>query len=184
MHCSRRVVVLLALLIGPAASIAPTAQDAGPPKASTDTRLSTMSGFTIDYPKKDWTPLAGAGSSLIVFFHKTREATVAVERTKVGRPLAPSDITEQTATLEVEDWQNRRPQASGFSHQFMEYAGTRLMIIDFSQPGSQGPERVRMYTMPRGVDWYRVICTTTQSSFEKYRETCHKIALSLTPTQP
>jgi len=53
---------------------------------------------------------------------------------------------------------------------------------DLMQPGAQGSERVRMYTLPRGADWFRGICTTTQDSFEKYLDTCHRIALSLTPT--
>jgi hypothetical protein len=39
-----------------------------------------------------------------------------------------------------------------------------------------------MYTLPRGADWYRVICTTTQASFDKFKDTCHTVALSLTPT--
>jgi hypothetical protein len=71
--------------------------------------------------------------------------------------------------------------SSSFSHQFAEIAGARLIVIDFSQPGPQGAERVRMYTLPRGSEWYRVICTTTVGSFEKHLPTCHKIASSLTP---
>jgi hypothetical protein len=184
MHKATPLMMLVALLSGAVVSGQSAPQPAGGamPKASSDNRLSTLAGFTIDYPKKDWAPAVGTGSSLVVFIHKSNDATVAVERTKAGRPLASSDINEQTVTLEIEEWQNRRPQASGFSHSFLDFNGARTMVIDFSQPGPEGPEHVRMYTMPRGIDWFRVICTSTQTTFERYKEPCHKIAMSLSPT--
>jgi hypothetical protein len=161
-----------------------TAAQASPPLAKTDNRLTTLAGFTVDYPKKDWQPLVGAGSSVVVFFHKNRQATVAIERTRIEHPLATNEIVAQTAALEIEDWQARRPLSTGFSHQLMDVAGARFIVIDFSQPGPSGPEHVRLYTMPRGTDWFRVVCTTTQRSFETHKETCHRIALSLTKTTP
>ena len=151
--------------------------------AKTDNRLTTVAGFTVDYPKKDWQLLGGTGSSVVVFFHKSREATVAIERTKIEHPLAPNEIVDQTARLETEDWQGRRPLSTGFQHQLVDAMGGRFIVIDFSQPGPPGPEHVRMYIMPRGTDWFRVVCTTTQRSFEAHKDTCHRIALSLTKTQ-
>jgi hypothetical protein len=172
---------MVMVVIGLSVSVATQSQ--GPSvKAGSDNRLITTVGFTVDYPKKDWTVLGGAGASVVVLFHKSKEATVAIERTRMGRALAPSDITALTADLDAKEWQNRRPQATGFSSQLQNYGGAPFIVIDFSQPGPQGPERVRMYSMPRGLDQFRVICTTTQGTFEKYLETCHKIALSLTPT--
>jgi hypothetical protein len=188
MHQTLRLVGVLAIIcvhasFSGAAPFQATAgpPKAGPPKAASDIRLSTLAGFTVDYPKKDWLVGVGAGSSLVVFVHKTREATVAIERTRV-RPLAQNEITEQTARLELEDWLARRPLSSALGHQLLDIAGARFIMIDLLQPGPQGSERVRMYTLPRGADWFRVICTTTQGSFEKYLDTCHRIALTLTPT--
>jgi hypothetical protein len=43
---------------------------------------------------------------------------------------------------------------------------------------------VRLYTLPRGTDLFRAICTTTQPTFDKYKETCHRIALSVTAAAP
>jgi len=160
------------------------AQGSPPPLARTDNRLTALAGFTVDYPKKDWQFLVGTGSAVVVFFHKNRQATVAIERTRIEHPLAPNEIVAQTATLEIEDWQARRPLSTSFSHQFMDVSGARFIVIDFSQPGPSGPEHVRMYTMPRGNGWFRVVCTTTQRTFETYKETCHRIALSLTKTIP
>jgi hypothetical protein len=146
-----------------------------------DNRLNSGLGFIIDYPKRDWKPVVGAGSSLVVFVHKTGQATVAIEKTRVEHPLAPNEITEQTATLEIEDWQARNSMASGFAHQFADLGG-RAIVIDFTQPGAQGRERVRIYALPRGHDWYRVICTATASSFDNVQDTCQRMVQSLTVT--
>jgi hypothetical protein len=183
MHQTIRLMGVLAIICAQSSfsGAAPFQAGGGPAKAATDNRLATLGGLTVDYPKKEWTMLVGTGSSRVVFVHKTNKATVAIERTKV-RPLAQNDITEQTAKLEIEDWQARRPLSTALGHQILDIAGGRYIMSDLMQPGAQGSERVRMYTLPRGADWFRVICTTTQDTFEKYLDTCHRIALSLTPT--
>ena len=186
MHHTTKLMVVMAIVCGqPSISGAPPLQVTGGtvrPLASSDNRLSTLTGFTVDYPKRDWNLLVGAGSSLVVFAHKNRDATVAIERTTIERPLAPNEITEQTAVLEMEQWLSRRPLASSLARQLVDVAGARFIVIDFAQSGPQGREIARIYTLPRGSNWYRVICTTTQPTFEKYRDTCHRIALSVTPT--
>jgi hypothetical protein len=157
------------------------ATQAPKPVGRNDIRVASLTGFSVDHPKKDWQALYGSGSALLVLFHKNREVTVAIERTTVVNALSAKEITDRTAKLEVDDWAMRRPLASGFAPQLINHEGERLIVIDFNQPGPRGPERVRMYTLPRGHDWFRVICTTTPATYEKYLDTCHKIALSLTP---
>ncbi len=196
MHHTIRSIAVLAIICGqssisgaqapkPGSKPTPPAQTAAgagrPGPASGDQRMPVSSGFAVDYPKRDWQVLVGVGSSYVVLFHKTKEAAVAIERTKVPVPLAVNEINDQTAALEIEDWQKRRPLATGFSHQFVDFLGQRSILIDFTQAGSQGPEHVRLYTLPRGTDWYRVICTTTQATFDKYKDTFQRIALSVTP---
>ena len=200
MHHTIRSIAVLAIICGqsaipvaqapkpgskpaqPVQAAQPAAGAARPGPASGDQRMVLSSGFTVDYPKRDWQPLVGVGSSFVVLFHKSREAAVAIERAKMPVPLAMNEIVDQTATLEIEDWQKRRPLATGFSHQFVDFLGQRSILIDFTQAGSQGPEHVRLYALPRGTEWYRVICTTTLPTFDKYKETFQRIALSLTPT--
>jgi hypothetical protein len=200
MHHTIRLIAVLAVICGhslilgaqasrgggkptaPVQAAQPAAGAVRPGPASGDQRMTLSTGFTVDYPKKDWQTLVGVGSAYVVLFHKTREAAVAIERTKVRVPLAPNEINQQTAALEIEDWQVRRPLATGFSPQFVDFLGVRSILIDFTQPGSQGPEHVRLYTLPRGTDWYRVICTTTLPTFDKYKDTFQRIALSVTPT--
>jgi hypothetical protein len=203
MHHAIRSIVLLAIVCSQASTIgaqgpqrgakpspapaqapAQAAEPQGRPgPASGDQRLVVPGGFTVDYPKRDWQTLVGVGSAVVVLFHRSREAVVAIEKTRVRVPLAPKEINEQTASLEVEDWQQRRPLATAFSSpQFVDFLGMRTILVDFNQPGTQGPEHVRLYTLPRGTDWYRVICTTTVPTFDKYKETLHRIALSVTST--
>ena len=200
MHHTIRSIALLAIFCGlssilgaqapkpgssptqPVKAAEPATGAARPAPAAGDQRMTVSTGFTVDYPKKDWMTLVGVGSSSVVLFHKSREAAVAVERTKVRVPLAINDINNQTATLEIDEWQLRRPLATGFSPQFVDFLGTRSILIDFTQPGAQGPEHVRLYVLPRRTDWYRVICTTTLPTFDKYKETFQRIAFSVTPT--
>jgi hypothetical protein len=161
---------------------APAAEAPGtpPPLARSDNRLK-MNGFSVDYPKKDWNMIGGTGSSLVVFVHKSREATVAIERGTLKQPLSPADITETTLKLEIEDWQERRAQSSDFAPQIITAAGTRFVLIDLYTTGPQWPEHVRLYAQPRGLDLYRIICTTKRGGLDKYKEVFHRIALSLTP---
>jgi hypothetical protein len=184
MHHTSRFIVAIAIVCGSSIHAVPRYEQTipGPPaKASSDNRLTTL-GFSIDYPKRDWNVLVGAGSSLIVFAHKKGDATVAVEKKPVKRPLAQDEITEDVAQFEVKDWQDRRPEVTIFPATVMPYNGMNFIVIDFNQPGPQGAEHVRLYSMPRGVNWYRVICTAKQTSFEGYKDTCHRMAMSLTPT--
>jgi hypothetical protein len=183
-HTIAMMMVLLAIGLATPTATGQAQRPAGPPpKSPNDNRLS-FGSFSVDYPKKDWQVLGGTGSAIVVFVHKSREATVAVERTKVAVPLAPHEIIDQTATFEVEEWQARRPLSTSYSHQLMDANGSRSIVLDFNQPGPSGAEHVRMYTMPRGADWFRVVCTTPQRAFDTYKETCHRIALSLATTTP
>jgi hypothetical protein len=166
----------------PAAGGKPAQPTVRPGPASSDQRFSGVAGFTIDYPKRDWSLLPSVGSALVVFIHKSKEAIVAVERIKIPVALAPNDIIDETAKYEVEDWRARRPYATGFAAQVFPYFDSKAIIIDLTQPGALGPEHARLYTLFRGTDKYRVICTTTLPTFEKYKETIHKMALSLSPT--
>jgi hypothetical protein len=187
-------VVILSIVCGPSLAIAhaqgpqpaakpaqTTAVTARPAPAKGDVRLTALNGFTVDHPK-DWQVLVGVGSSLAVIFNKSKDAAVAIERLSLAVPLAPNEIIDETAEQEKAEWGRRRPTAKGFSHQFQDLAGTRTIIVDYTQPGARGAEHVRTYTAIRGADKLRVVCTTMQPLFDKYKETFHRIAFSLTPT--
>ena len=87
-------------------------------------------------------------------------------------PLAVNEINDQTANLEIEDWQVRRPLATGFSHQFVDFNGARTSSSSISPSRARrAPSTCGSTRLPRGTDWFRVICTTTQPTFDKYKET-------------
>ena len=169
----------------PAVSVTGAAGAAAREVAKTDNRLTTFAGFTVDYPKKDWQVLGGTGSSVVVFVHKSREATVAIERTKIEHPLAANEIVEQTATLEVEEWQVRRPLSTGFAHQTRRLPGRPFHRHRFLAAGTSGAR-----TRPAVHDASRrrlVPCRLHEPAelpSRRTRTTCHRIALSLTKTAP
>ena len=109
------------------------------------------------------------------------EAAVAIERTKAWVPLAPNEINDQTATLEIEDWQLRRPLATGFSHQFVDFPGAGSILIDFTQP-LPGPRHVRLYTLPRGTDWVPGDLHHHPAYVRQIQRAFSRIALSVTPS--
>jgi hypothetical protein len=184
MRHTRELRILLPIVSGVLAlSSVAAAQTSGRGSTNPNNKVYEASGFRLEYPKRNWTPSGvGVGSAIVVFSEKSGEATVAVERIRIEHPLAQDEINDQTAKLEVEDWQARRPFATAPKPQIVQIGGGRVIVSDFTQPGSRGAEHVRMYTLPRGSDWYRVICTTTQASFDKYKDTCQSLAVSLTPT--
>jgi len=168
----------------PAAGGQPATPQTVRPLAKSDKRIESKTGFIVDYPKKDWQEIVlGTGSSQLVLFHKNKQVTVAIERTTVPNALTRKEITEQTAKLEFEQWADRRP-LTAFGHQVVDVSGEPTIVIDFTQPGPQGTERVRVYAMPRGRDRFRVICTAPETTYKQYWDACHQIAVSLTPTAP
>jgi hypothetical protein len=187
-----RSIILVAVVGGSplATLVAQTPQPAGKPTvpaASQQTapprnyvRLASMNGFTIDYPR-DWQVLIGVGSSLAVMVSKARDAAVAVERVKLAVALSPSEIIDDTAELEKQELQRRQPQATNFSHQFQPFGSSKVIIIDYRQLGSQGPEHVRVYNVIRGTDKYRLLCTTRLQLLDKYKDMFQQIAFSLAP---
>lgn len=151
-----------------------------PAPAKNYVRLAAMNGFTIDYPK-DWQVLIGVGSSLAVMFSRPKDATIAVERVKLAVALSPSEIIDDTAEVEKQELQRRQPLAANFSHQFQTFGSSRIIIIDYRQLGSQGPEHVRVYNIMRGTDKYRLLCTTKLQMLDKYKDAFQQIAFSLAP---
>jgi hypothetical protein len=183
MPYSSTLLLVAALLCGPLAPSA-AAQPQPPRPANpipTQQFASPTFGFTLEYPKKDWKITAGAGAAVVVFVQNKGEATVAIEVLKVP-PLAPEEINEQTVKLEIEDWQARRTPPAVVTHLLGNISTGRVIVLDFTQPGARGSERVRLYALPRGSVWYRVICTATTAAFGKYEGIFQTIATSLTPT--
>ena len=125
--------------------------------------------FVLEYPKKDWRVIPGGGSVLFTLAHKENEAAVVIEYERLDPPLAPEDITETFSNvIEVDEIKKRQPGASQFRPGIVTGPEGRQAQIDYLRTGLEGQERVRLISMPRGADLYRIICSAKVVHYAKY----------------
>ena len=137
--------------------------------------------FAMQYPKKDWNVVVGAGSVLVLFAHVKAEASVAVDHTVMKQALSRDEITQLFADLEVDDLKQREPAAQGFKTALRtESDGRRIIVIEFTRPGIKGVEQVRQYLLPNGADLYRLICSAAPVHFGKYDAVFERMAATFT----
>jgi hypothetical protein len=135
--------------------------------------------FALEYPKKDWNVVPGAGTVLFVFAHKEAEASVTLDYTPLKQALAREEISQLFADLELEDVKERQPQVQHFTTALRTEAdGRRVVVIDYVRDGLKGPERVRLYSLPSGVHLYRVTCTAPVAYFARYEAVFERMALT------
>jgi hypothetical protein len=174
---SRQVVYtgVLALMMGVALSA--QGPQAAPPKGYQLLKVF-QDRFTCAYPAKDWDVVPGGASSLVTMTHKKHEATIVVEYQPMQIELAPSEIDDNFAKLEVEPISARQSGVSGLSSKILDVNGHRAIVIEYSRQGASGPEHVRQYSLPIGKQLYRVIGSAPNQSFEKYAPTFEVAAQS------
>jgi hypothetical protein len=125
--------------------------------------------FTIEYPKRDWRVVPGGGSVLFTLAHSGNEAAVVVEYNRMDPPLMPEDITEMfSQVIELDEVKKRQPGASDFRPGLVTGPEGKQSQIDYTRPGMNGQERVRLVSMPRGADLYRIVCSAKAELFPKY----------------
>jgi hypothetical protein len=134
--------------------------------------------FTCEYPAKDWDIVAGGAASLVVVTQKKHEATIVVEYQPMPIELAPSEIDDNFAKLEVEPISARQSGVSGLTSKILDVNGHRAIVIEYSRQGATGPEHVRQYSMPIGKHLYRVIGSAPNGNFERYAPTFEVAASS------
>jgi hypothetical protein len=127
--------------------------------------------FTCEYPAKDWDIVSGGATSLVAVTQKKHEATIVVEYQPMQIELAPSEIDENFAKLEVEPISGRQSGVSQLSSKIQDVNGHRAIVIEYSRTGAMGPEHVRQYSLPIGKHLYRVIGSAPTGNFEKYAPT-------------
>ena len=127
--------------------------------------------FTYEYPAKDWDIVSGGASALVAVTQKKHEATIVVEYQPMQIELAPSEIDENFAKLEVEPISGRQSNVTQLSSKIQDVNGHRAIVIEYSRKGAMGPEHVRQYSLPIGKHLYRVIGSAPTGNFEKYAPT-------------
>ena len=124
--------------------------------------------FTVDIPKRDWRTVPGVGSVIVVFSDAKSDASVALEHVSLKLALEPSEINQLFVDLEVESIKERDPSADGVRTALKtDPDGSRVIVIDFTHKGLRGPERVRQFSLPRGGDLYRLICSAAPAQFDR-----------------
>jgi hypothetical protein len=178
---SRRIVYtgLLALMMSGA--IAAQGQQAALPKGY-QLLKAFQDRFTCAYPSKDWDIVPGGAASLVAVTHKKHEATIVIEYQPMQIELAPSEVDDNFAKLEVEPITSRQSEVTGLTSKILDVSGHRAIVIEYSRRGAMGPEHVRQYSLLIGKNLYRVIGSAPNASFEKYAPTFEVAAQSFAVT--
>jgi hypothetical protein len=127
--------------------------------------------FTVEYPIKDWEPVAGGTSSLVALAQKKREAAVVVEYQPLRLELAPNEIDQEFAKLESEPVTTRQPGAADVTVKLIDVGSNRVIVVEYTRRGIAGAERVRQYSLPLGKQLYRLVCSAPTALFAKHEPT-------------
>jgi hypothetical protein len=136
--------------------------------------------FSIEFPRDwRWMIISGSGEPIATFIQPRSEAAVVVERFRLKQPLRPDDITDLFAEIEVEYLKENQRGVASVSAKVIARDGMRASVVDYSRPGLNEEERVRMYSFPVGEDLYRVTCMSVTSRFQKYEPEFENIVSTL-----
>lgn len=163
--------VLLALVVG-TLMVSPLGADQFrlPFKKRTVTFRPFAAGdVSLEYPARDWNPLSGAGSVLVTFAEKNGEASLVIDRTKLGQPLGTGDITDLFKDIETELVREREADAKDVMAGLSSLGEfPQVVRIEFRRPGPTGAQRVRQHSIPMGWYLYRVVASAGSEAFAEY----------------
>ena len=126
--------------------------------------------FDFEYPMKDWSPQSSVGGTLAIVARNDREATVAIDYSRMALTRPPSSDTdyETLGEFEIQDLKERHPQTKDFTSEIVDTKGGRGVLIRYANVGTKGPERVMQYSIPVGLDLYRVIAIVPEVLLSKH----------------
>jgi len=152
-----------------------------------DFRLAKLpwNAFSIELPK-DWQLAPGHGGILLTAVEKTRgnqaAGAITLEQTRLVEPLSVNDIDAALAGLEASAARQRDPAGDNFEQQVKEANGRRVVMVQYTRPGLNGPDKVVMYAMPVGLVMYRLICVAPAALLaSKYQDTFAHVASTFKP---
>lgn len=125
--------------------------------------------FSIEFPKDwRWMIVSGSGEPIATFVHPGSEAAVVVERFRLKQRLAPDDVTDLFAELEVDYVKENQRGVTNVTGRVATRDGLRSAVIEYKRPGLAEPEQVRQYSFPMGEDLYRITCMALASRFQRH----------------
>jgi hypothetical protein len=183
----------IVLLAGALAAAGPGGQEAASKAADPWVARTTRVQFQLqraadaqaqlDVPKKDWMVLPSSGSVVITLASRKGDAVVVVERSAMRQALAPEDITDLFAQIEIDAIKELQPKAADFQSKVLDSGDRRIVAVQYGRQGVLGAERVRQYSVPIGKQLYRVTCISGAAQFAAYEPVFSHIAASFTATE-
>ena len=124
--------------------------------------------FELEYPDKDWKilPLPAGGSSLAVIARKDGPTLFVDHQRLQGTPFTSGEI-EAMPEMEVGIIKGQQPKAKDFKSDMLETKAGRGVLIRYSRPGTE-PESVLQYSIPVGLDMYRISGIVPEKQSSKY----------------
>src|SRR6185295_15762883 len=122
-----------------------------------------------------------SGEALATFVQPEGEAAVIVERFRLKQRLAPDEITDLFAQIEVDYIKEGQPLASDVVARVVREKEDPVIVIDYRRPGVSDKvrERVRQYSKPVGQNLYRITCAARLDAFSRYESTFSSIVETL-----
>lgn len=132
-------------------------------------KLFAAGDLSLEYPSRDWNPLSGAGSVLVTFAEKNGEASLVIDRTKLGQPLQAGDITDLFKDIETDLVRERETGAKDVMAGLSSLgAFPQVVRIEYRRPGPTGAQRVRQHSIPVGWYLYRVVASAGNEAFAEH----------------
>jgi len=120
--------------------------------------------FVIEYPVKDWRVNPAKEPIVASFAHKSGDASVVVDHSKLKLALTNDEIDDVVIKLEVDALKEREPSARDINASLTRPpAGPRIVIRYTREPAKGAREQVEQYSIASGDDLYHVVCAVKQS---------------------
>jgi len=139
--------------------------------------------FEIEYPTRDWRQAPISGSTLVNFARTDGQAALSVESFRLADTLAPSEILTM-AEIEIQDLKDRQSGARNFTSEILDTKAGRGALIRYSRAGAKGPDLVMQYSIPVGLDLYRVIAVVPEALAARHEPVVGHMILSFNAPAP
>ncbi len=137
--------------------------------------------FAFEMPRRDWELAPGGGPIVATLLHRRFEAVVFVEHARLNQPLAPEDITDLFAELEVDRLRQQQPGVVDVEARILDVDDRRIVALQYQRRGPKGPETVRQYSIAEGDDLYRLVCTAQAARFGRYESVFKHVVTTFRP---
>ena len=122
--------------------------------------------FELEYPAKDWKLLPSGGSSLAVFA-RNDGPTLFINYVKMVDRLTAGEI-DAMPDIEVSRLKEQQPKANAFKSEMLDSKAGRGVLIRYARGGGE-PETAVQYSIPVGLDLYRLNGVIPDKQLAKYK---------------